>query len=133
LIIKELSETPIEEVDNTLHAIPDDLNQLYNHLLSKLNSKQAKVAKSILRWVVMAPRPMKLTELAIACSVKSSYTSASAIDSMLIIGFGRNVTLCGPILKIDNGYVHLVHQSAKVSPELEILLSPDARSPIYER
>lgn len=119
LIVEELLDTPISLVSETLASIPNSLNGLYTHLLRRLDGRKTKVARHILTWVVMAPRPMRVVELAIACSIKSSHRSASSIENVLITGFKQAIALCGPILKIQGGIVYLVHQSAK-----EFLLDP---------
>jgi len=113
LIMAELLETPADKVEETLNKSPADLDSLYQFLLHKIAPKAKDAVNLILKWVVFAPRPMKLDELAIACALKPSYRSASCIESSLIHGFPHNVSLCGPILKVQDGIVHLVHQSAK--------------------
>jgi hypothetical protein len=95
-----------------LRAFPVDLNGLYKHLLLRIKMTADKT-KRILKWVLFAPRPMKVEELAIAYAVQLHYKSVSCIDDSLITGFPQCISLCGPILMIKDGLVHLVHQSAK--------------------
>lgn len=106
-------------MDSILQAIPNDLNGLYLHLLNSLDEKQARVAKEIMKWVVLAPRPMQEKELAIACALEfdDDIRSESSLDSTLVHGISHNIRLCGPLLKIQQQkgvtVIHLVHQSLK--------------------
>lgn len=67
-------------------------------------------------WVVTAPRPMQVEELAWACTVTQKHRSLSSIEDFIIEGFIGNVELCGPILKCNKCdktvIVTIVHQSA---------------------
>ena len=121
MILKQLPNTPLCNINDTLQTMPPDLPGLYIHLLKRLDENQAKIARSILKWVLYAPRPMELEELAIACSIPSDH-DIRAIDKTLTQGLRHHVRLCGPILKIqgDIPVVSLVHQSAK-----EFLMSSD--------
>jgi hypothetical protein len=115
LVVKDLRCTPIDEVRDKLRSIPSGLDCLYKRLLDQMGSHPpiAKLLSKILMWVLHAPRPMSIDELAWACTVKSSHKSASSVDISVINGFPQSIRLCGPILKLDDeGIVKLVHQSA---------------------
>lgn len=113
LVIEELFHTPIDSVSKTLDATPPTLYGLYARLLERLNGRNAEIVKRILMWVITAPRPLSVAELAIACSVNASHMSEASIGSALLTGFEHDIALCGLILKVQEGIVHLVHQSAK--------------------
>lgn len=119
LVIQELLDTPISLVSEALENTPNSLHDLYIHLLKRLAGRKAKIARTILVWVVMAPQPMALTELAVACAIKSTDQAESSIDRSVIAGFEHDIALCGPILKVQHGMVYLVHQSVK-----DFLLDP---------
>jgi hypothetical protein len=127
LVIEDLSGTPIQDVRSKLMGIPTDLYQLYRNLLDSLSHEVANVAKEILMWVICAPEPMTVQQLAWACAMKSNQNSRLAADRSFIHGCKRNIELCGPILKLDDEYdrlsvhphgrstfVKLCHQSAYV-------------------
>lgn len=122
LVVQELLDTPIHLVSEALETTPDTLNDLYTYLLKRLTGRKAQIATKILTWVVLAPEPMSVTGLAIACAVKSTDESESSIDHSLVDGFAHDIALCGPILKVQLGVVYLVHQSAK-----DFLLNPSLR------
>lgn len=122
LVVQELLDTPASSVFETLETTPDTVNGIYSHLLKRLDGRKAKMAKKILMWIVMAPKPMTVTDLACACSIKNTHEPQSSVEQALITGFEHDIALCGPILKVQGGVVYLVHQSAK-----DFLLNPDLR------
>ena len=105
-------------MEQKLAEIPPDINGLYRSLLDRLDNNVVLLSKQILMWVSQAPRPLKVEELAIACSIDKIRSVSHA--NTFIDGFKENIELCGPILKIQGEIVHLVHQSAK-----EFLCNPD--------
>ncbi|KAI5788609.1 hypothetical protein FPQ18DRAFT_48604 [Pyronema domesticum] len=116
LVIEDLRETPLKEIRDRLKTIPSGIDALYRNLLDQLGQRPniAKMASKILMWAVNAPRPMKIQELAWACTTERSNQAASSVDAKLIEYFKIDIKNCGPILKIDEaGDVKLVHQSAK--------------------
>lgn len=84
LIVKALLDTPTSLVSETLEATPDSINGLYSHLLSRLDGRRVGLARDILIWVVTAPQPMSVVELAIACSIKITHESESSIETAII-------------------------------------------------
>jgi hypothetical protein len=120
LIIKDLYDTSIADVKSKILVIPKNLHQLYQQLLDNIKPEHARMAKEILAWVVCAPRPMTVEELAIAVMVSSDYKSSVCIEKARVDGF-RQIKVCGPMLKLEvierrDGTnittVGLVHQSA---------------------
>ena len=105
-------------MERKLVEIPPDINGLYKSLLDRLDDNVVLLSKQILMWVSQAPRPLKVEELAIACSIERIRSVSHA--NTFIDGFKENIELCGPMLKIQGEIVHLVHQSAK-----EFLCNPD--------
>jgi hypothetical protein len=92
-------------------------------MLLQIDLDRRETAARILLWVVMAIRPLTLSELSVAIDVKPS------------VGFSRDevmrdqVSYCGYFLTIKDNEVGLIHQSAKEyflhksrdpNPELEI-------------
>jgi hypothetical protein len=115
LIIENLRFTPIDEIRDKLRSIPSGLDCLYQQLLVQICSRPSisKLLSKLLMWVLHAPRPMNIDELAWACSVNDSHRSASSVGIPVIKRFRQSIELCRPILKLhDGGLVKLVHQSA---------------------
>ena len=107
------------EFETALEGLPPGLDELYSRMLLGIRVDHRQIAASILRWVVMAIRPLTLSEL-------------SAIIKPIIeppIGFTREdvtknqVSYCGYFLTIKGCEVSLIHQSAK-----DYLLSGDRDS-----
>jgi hypothetical protein len=82
--------------------------------LLNIKVDDAKAAKNILRWVVWAERPLALQELAIAIAIRPEHRSTSELSELLRFDLERDLhSILGPLINIRNGFVHLVHQSAK--------------------
>ena len=107
------------EFEEALERLPPGLDELYARILLGIRVDHRQIAARILRWVVMAVRPLTLSEL-------------SAIIEPTIeppTGFTREdvtknqVSYCGYFLTIKGCEVSLIHQSAK-----DYLLSGDRDS-----
>ena len=107
------------EFEEALERLPPGLDELYARILLGIRVDHRQIAARILRWVVMAVRPLTLSEL-------------SAIIEPTIeppTGFTREdvtknqVSYCGYFLTIKGCEVNLIHQSAK-----DYLLSGDCDS-----
>jgi hypothetical protein len=93
LFIKDLQLTPVERIREKLKGAPTGLDNLYRGLIDQLNQNPviAEMATKILMWVVYAPSPMSIDELAWACTVKSDHKSISCVDNSLIESFRFNI------------------------------------------
>ena len=77
-------------------------------------SRDTQLAKKILHIIVVASRPLKLAELNVALSVKPGSKSQDFFDLERSSSFKVTVReVCGLIVNIRNGHLHLIHQSAK--------------------
>ncbi|KAG8415900.1 hypothetical protein J3459_013961 [Metarhizium acridum] len=100
------------DILQTLEKTPPGLDAAYSGTLEKIKVSQRSMVSKILRWVVMAVRPLTLKELAAAAQVE-------CIASMSIDDVVRYyITLCEPMLKVlkvdeEKEVVDLVHQSAR--------------------
>ncbi|KAH8591314.1 hypothetical protein B0O99DRAFT_719265, partial [Bisporella sp. PMI_857] len=107
IVAKELRKYKPTDVENALRLFPSGLEELYAGMLHQIDVNRRKTAAHILRWVVMAVRPLTLSELGIAIGARAS------------IGFccddvtRDQVSYCGNFLTIKDNEVGLVHQSAK--------------------
>jgi ankyrin repeat protein len=96
------------EILEVLKDLPTGLPAIYNRMLLQIPARHREVSQAILRWVTMAVRPLRLEELATAADVRS-YSSQITVEQT-----ARDaVTLCGPLLKLQEQEVSLVHQSAR--------------------
>ena len=110
IVAQALRKYKTTEVEDALDVFPPGLDQLYARILLQIDSRQRETAARILRWVVMAVRPLTLSELSIAIenTVKPS-----------VLGLDRNrrirdqISYCGSLLMIREDKVGLIHQTAK--------------------
>lgn len=112
VIMELLKKTTCTEILDSLKDFPPGLDAIYSRVLQKMKKSPGLVASKILRWVVMATRPLTLSELAEAVQVKP-LGSLSAEKVM-----SDYITLCEPMLKVlkvgeEKVVVDLAHQSAR--------------------
>jgi hypothetical protein len=95
------------EVVETLDCLPKGLPGIYSRMLLQIKEDRRSTAASILRWVVMALRPLTLAELATAINLKpvSNLSTDQVIQDC--------VRSCGAFIKMTEDCVGLVHQSAR--------------------
>jgi ankyrin repeat protein len=58
-----------EEIKRILAAVPEELSEVYEHILGKVNKKYFQQTLRLLRWVYLAERPLTVTELCFAMSL----------------------------------------------------------------
>ncbi|CAN9211420.1 unnamed protein product [Alternaria alternata] len=107
--INELSQKQTcSEIWEALEDLPSGLPGIYSRMLLSIPVKRRSVSQAILRWVTMAARPLQLQELAAATEVRPSSTQVTIEQAI------RNaIALCGPLLKVQEQEVSLIHQSAR--------------------
>ena len=66
IVASELRKYKLSEIDNALELFPSGLGGLYARMLLQINDHRRETAAKILRWVVMAVRPLTLSELSAA-------------------------------------------------------------------
>jgi hypothetical protein len=117
LVLSELKTTTDSSpfaIRKKLNPLPKSLPDLYNRILVNIKVDDAEAAKNILRWVVWAERPLTLQELAISIALRPDHRSTSELSEMMRCDLQSDLqSILGPLIHIRNGFVHLVHQSAK--------------------
>lgn len=129
IVAKELRKYKKTEVEEALEKFPSGLDKLYARILLQIDSGRRDIAAKILRWVVMAVRPLTLSELSLAIEPTVNPSKVANRDERII----DQILYCGDILVIKDyrdyrGYVEdeedeegeigwvrvgLIHQSAK--------------------
>ncbi|MCJ1398835.1 hypothetical protein MMC11_002036 [Xylographa trunciseda] len=66
IVAKALKKYKASEVENALDYFPPGLDELYARMLLQIDVGRQEIAARILRWVVMAVRPLTLSELSTA-------------------------------------------------------------------
>lgn len=110
IVAQALRKYKATEVENALDFFPPGLDELYARILLQIDSGRREIAARILRWVVMAVRPLTLSELSIAIetTVKPSLVAFNCGERIR-----DQVSYCGNFLIIREDEVGLIHQSAK--------------------
>ncbi|KAE8450749.1 hypothetical protein EG329_005662 [Mollisiaceae sp. DMI_Dod_QoI] len=121
IVAKALRNYKPTEVEDALDYFPSGLNELYSRLLLQIPVDRRDIAAKILRWVVLAVRPLTLSELSTAVDIAGNVSSAFSSTEVM----RDQVSHCGYFLtikkrkkegkdvKIDEDEVGLIHQSAK--------------------
>jgi ankyrin repeat protein len=110
IVARALRKYKATEVEIALNLFPSGLEELYARMLLQIEHNRQETAAKILRWVVMAVRPLTVSELsaAIETTVKPSVATFSCDEVTR-----DQVLYCGYLLTIKEDKVGLIHQSAK--------------------
>ena len=115
LLLEELNG-PWVDVAKTLDSPPSGLDGMYENILSRLeladtHRKNRGHRKTLLHWVAMAMRPLKVNELAYACAAQNEEEFDPA--GKTLIDTAHILEICGPLIEIVNGTVQFTHLSVK--------------------
>ncbi|TKX19809.1 ankyrin repeat-containing protein 27 [Elsinoe australis] len=94
------------DVTDALRSLPKDLPSYYNRMLSDIDDAHVSICSQILRLIVVSLRPLTISELINALSIRSGLELTKQITL-------DRVKSCGSLLELENNHVRLVHSSAK--------------------
>ena len=97
------------EFEEALERLPPGLDELYARILLDIKVNHQQVAARILRWVVMAVRPLTLSEL--SAIIEPNVKPPAGFTREDVTKY--QVSYCGYFLTIKGCEVNLIHQSAK--------------------
>jgi ankyrin repeat protein len=101
-----------EALDGITKDLPRDLDDIYTKLLSQ--SSDIEMARKILHIVVAAFRPLTLQEINIALAIHPDDSSIAQVRRKLDPSIDHALRrICGPIIRITDSKVALVHLTAK--------------------
>ena len=109
IVASELRKYKLSEIGNALELFPSGLEGLYAHMLLQISDHRRETAAKILRWVVMAIRPLTLSELSAAIETTVIPSVGLSCDEVI----RDQLAFCGYFLTIKGDEVGLIHQSAK--------------------
>ncbi|KMU77168.1 Pfs [Coccidioides immitis RMSCC 3703] len=104
-VADELKGKSKHKMEEILTKVPKRLGDIYKRILHQMEDKE-QLAR-ILQWVVLARRPLTLTELAIAVDIHDSNTQ-SCVEILK-----DQLSSCRQLLKVMGDSVSLIHNSAK--------------------
>ena len=103
------------DLDDALSRIPPDLTKFYHRFLTSIKSREApRPALRLLAIVLSSSRPLHINELAILLSINSSHQSITEVQrDSAIRGIQSIQQALGPLIKLHNSKIQLVHTSLK--------------------
>ena len=111
---QELGEYPATEVKEALIYFPSGLEPLFSQMLLRIKPKRRQTVAQILRWVVLAARPLTVLELSIAVKQPDHDHDHARTAPFSREEIMKNQILsCGFLLSITNDTVNLIHKSVK--------------------
>ena len=102
------------DVESLATQLPSDLASLYKHLLLSIPKGDHATAAKMLRLLVTSDRPLTGDELGIMMNIGPQHRSTSSFtaDQLLINEKSAQAAL-GPLVRVYNSKLELVHQSLK--------------------
>ena len=103
-----------KQIRETLQSLPSGLPTIYGRMLLRIPPNQRASTRTLLQWIALAARPLRLPELAAAIYDADDWTQMETEQATRDL-----VTLCGSRLKTarpndnDGLEVSLVHQSGR--------------------
>ncbi|OQU96310.1 Ankyrin repeat-containing protein isoform 2 [Cladophialophora immunda] len=116
LVVKDLERTKKHQVRQKLETLPTGLDEIYDRILSGIESERAQDALLVLQCIIAARRPLTTSELAMAFILGVCESEANELPSEDKLDEFREIhTMCGDIVYVDRDdeTVNLIHQSAK--------------------
>lgn len=95
------------EVEAALDSLPRGLPAVYDRMILQIPEQHIHFSSIILRWVTLAVRPLSVRELSEVLQCRQSTTIAT--EQMV----RDRIATCGSLVHINNGFVSLVHESAR--------------------
>lgn len=104
-------------VQEALENLPKDLFSTYERILSKVDAQGpdvARIVRTTLRWLVAALRPLKLTEINEAVTIKAG--SVSLDEDLGVFSEADIIEICSSLVNYDEskGVVSLSHFTVQV-------------------
>ena len=98
IVAQALKKYKATEVEDALEKFPPGLDELYARILLQIDSGRREIAARILRWVVMAVRPLTVLEL--------SFAIEPTVNSSIVANRGERIrdqiSYCGDFLEIKD-------------------------------
>jgi ankyrin repeat protein len=100
--------TTCTQLLDALERIPLGLSAVYSQIILRIPEEHRDNSFKILKWVVLARRPLSLAELAAATELVKSLAGMHEEQDIR-----DGIALCGPFLVLEGTSVDLVHVSAR--------------------
>jgi hypothetical protein len=105
LQIKELRDCLSQgDLEDQLVALPHDLDEVYDRIISRINKKYREGALKILQWLSFSIHPLKLTAVAQVVGVIPDTNQGLRFDPSRILNNPRSVlTICSSLVTETDG------------------------------
>lgn len=104
----------LPDVETLVAHLPISLQSLYEHFLTSIPEGDRSIAAKVLRLLVTCNRPMTGEEIGIILTISSAHRSASVLGAEdLLLGQESIVALLGPLVRVHNSRIELLHHSLK--------------------
>ena len=105
LQIKELQGCPSQrDLEDQLEALPHDLDQVYDRIISGIDKKYREDALKILQWLSFSVRPLKLIEVAQVIGVVPDIDQGLRFEPSRIFTNPRSIlTICSSLVTETDG------------------------------
>ena len=100
------------DFDTALQEYPQCFTEMYQRMLVRIPKHYVKIAQDMLRWIMVALRPLQLKELSLALSIRES-DSNEASGRRPDFSEDDVSEVLGAFVKVENGTVSTDHQSAR--------------------
>jgi ankyrin repeat protein len=109
LAIKQLDRArglTAQKLEALMQGLPKGLDGIYDRMLEALENDpdDLALARKMLSWVILAPRPLTIPEFREAMAVQESSYSVDSIQEHLMFNVSRDIrTICGSFLEVISG------------------------------
>lgn len=103
-----MKEDTITGVFSAMDHLPQGLHEVYEEMLMQIRSYQRNTSLEVLGWVALSRRPLSLQELASAVNCQPPHDWLTIEQTIT-----ERTAFCGPLLRIADQEVTLVHESAR--------------------
>ena len=117
-----------DDIENTLNAMPRNLEDAYTAYLLRLKESQLPVMQKYLHLIVASTRPLSLLEMDAFTDLRRHPLGAAIPVDELLATENSIRRAFGPLVRFPEGRVNLVHSTAK---DFFILLNHNKSSPLH--
>ncbi|KLU86998.1 hypothetical protein MAPG_06004 [Magnaporthiopsis poae ATCC 64411] len=102
-----------ESFESALGSVPDRLEMLYDRILQRSAAQHPNTLLRVLSVIVASRRALTLDEIDVALAVRPDDTSVAQVRRRCQFDIARRLyAVCGPFIRIANGVVSFIHQTA---------------------
>lgn len=117
LVLRLMEKTPLasqKDFQRIVEDLPKGLAAIYERFLYNIPTEYQEVAALLLHFIAGSMRPLSLDEIRILLALKDPQQSIASIEVDSQPNIQETIeAILGPLVRISNGRVYFVHQTAK--------------------